>query len=173
MAKMLCGAENSMLESRPYTDSQFRATIRKQKKSGFLCSLTKLAKDKETRCPPVTDTEAWIKYLNLTYRTPAACKRITIKRNKIRDYETALFDKSRQCTATHCATELQKEQKLQKQMNKIRRAKCGAPALTRRYFKCVGSIDRSAYGPARQEVVDCRESHCQKEQMALRKYLRR
>jgi len=172
MAKFLCGTENSMLEQRPYTDAEFKATIRKQKKSGFLCSMAKLSKNKDTHCPPVNDTEAWIKYLNLTYRTPADCRRITAKRNKVRDYENKLFGKSTQCAAKQCSPEIKMEAAANKKRSRKLKTKCGATSLTRRFFKCAGSIDRSEYVAAAQATLACKRKHCKKELAATMKYLR-
>jgi hypothetical protein len=169
MAKLLCGAENGILEERPYTDAEFKAAIRKQKKDGFLCRMTKIANDKH--CPPVHDTAAWIKFLNLTYRTPAECRRITAKRNRVRKYETALFGKSRRCTAKHCTTKIKQEDVAKNQLNRIIKKKCGSPKLTRKFFKCAETIDKTAYGAAAQATMTCRDTHCKKEITAIRKYL--
>jgi hypothetical protein len=171
MATFLCGAENGILEERPYTDAEFKEAIRAQKKNGFLCSMTKIANDKESHCPPVNDTAAWIKYLNLTYRTPAYCRRITAKRNRVRDYETALFGKSSRCTAKHCAAKIKQEDAAKKQLKGIIEKKCGTPKLSRRYFKCADTVDKSPYGAAAQATMTCRDTQCKKEITAIRKYL--
>ena len=171
MAKQICGAENGILEERPYTDAEFKAAIRAQKKNGFLCRMTKIANDKEAHCPPVHNTAAWIKYLNLTYRTPAECRRITVKRNKVRKYENKLFGKSTRCRATHCAAEMKKEDAAKKNLNATMKKKCGSPKLTRRYFECVERLDKSGFGAAAQATLTCRDTHCKKEIAAIKKYL--
>jgi hypothetical protein len=121
----------------------------------------------------VNDTAAWIKYLNLAYRTPADCRRITAKWNKVRDVENKLFGKSTRCAAKHCSSEIKMEAAANKNRTRKIKTKCGATSLTRRFFKCADAIDRSAYVAAAQATLACKRKHCKKELAEIRKYLRR
>lgn len=174
--RMICGAENSMLEARPYTDAEFQAIIRKQKKGGFLCSLMKLAKDKETHCPPVTDTEAWIKYLGLYYRTPADCRRVTAKRIKNRNYEKALWARRTRCVERHCASVVQPAAAAQKQLDRSIIKKCSKlKKLTRRslqkYLECASQVNRTVVHATEEAADACKMKHCTAQQKAISNYM--
>ena len=175
MAKLLCGTDNGMLESRPYTDAEFMATIRKRKK-GFLCSLTKLAKDKSLRCPPVNDKEAWIKYMGLYYRTPADCRRVTAKRIKNRIYEKALWARRTRCVERHCASVVQQAAAAQKQLDRTIIKKCSKlKKLTRRpqqkYLECASQVDRTVVNATEEAADACKIKHCAAQQKAVRNYM--
>ena len=175
MATLICGGETPILEDRSYTDAEFMSAVRAYKKrGGFLCSLGKLSKP--TQCPSVNDKEAWIKYLGLTYRTPADCRRVTAKRNKTRNLETTLWGKRERCMKTRCAATQRKQAIAQKQYEQTLNKTCGKiKKLTRRhvhtYWDCASKIDRSDVAAAGQESDDFMKKHCGSEQRAIEKYL--
>jgi len=167
MVKQLCGGETPILEDRTYTDAEFMTAVRAyKKKGGFLCSLL----SKSSGCPPVNDKGAWINYLGLRYRTHADCRRVTAKRNKIRNLETTLWGQSERCMKTRCAVTQRKKAAAQKQVEKKLNKTCGHK---RAYWDCASKIDRSAVAAAEQESDDCKKKRCGPEQRAIEKYLKK